>query len=70
MTLTPTPPVVGKICEYIDSVFTLQHTTPEDITEVAKLIAEHDAELMLMVNRTASENEVLRAEFIRAWIES
>jgi hypothetical protein len=43
MTLKPTPPVVGKICEYIDSVFSLQHTRPEDATEIADLIAEHDA---------------------------
>ena len=44
MTLKPVPAVVGKICEYFDGVFFLQHTGPEDVSEIAKLIEEHDAE--------------------------
>lgn len=39
MPLEPIDPIVEKICEYFDGVFTLQHTVPEDRIEVAKILA-------------------------------
>lgn len=41
MTLEPIDPIVDRICEYFDGVFTLQHTVPQDRIELAKILSAH-----------------------------